>query len=34
MMAQSVSLPGARTCPELGAKPTCRLYARTSHFDP
>src|ERR1700722_5643250 len=32
--AQSVSLRGARTCPELGVKPTCRLSARTSHFDP
>jgi hypothetical protein len=25
-------LRGARPCPELGVKPTCRLNARTSHF--
>lgn len=34
LLAQSVSLRGARPCPELGVKPTCRLNARTSHFDP
>ena len=34
LLAQSVSLRGARTCPELGVKPTCRLNARTSQFDP
>jgi hypothetical protein len=34
LMAQSVSLRGARPCPELGVKPTCRLNARTSQFDP
>jgi hypothetical protein len=33
-VAQSVSLRGARPCPELGVKPTCRLNARTSQFDP
>jgi CheY-like chemotaxis protein len=33
-VAQSVSLRGARPRPELGVKPTCRLNARTSHFDP
>ena len=33
-MAQSVSLRGARPCPELGVKPTSRLNARTSQFDP
>ena len=27
-------LRGARPCPELGVEPTCRLNARTSHFDP
>ena len=34
LLAQSVSLRGARLCPELGVKPTCRLDARTSQFDP
>jgi hypothetical protein len=34
VLAQSVGFRGARRCPELGAKPTCRLNARTSHFDP
>ena len=34
MVAQSVSLRGARPCPELGVKPTCRLNAETSEFDP
>src|SRR5450631_3213071 len=33
-VAHTVSQCGARPCPELGAKPTCRLNARTSHFDP
>jgi hypothetical protein len=32
-LAQSVSLPGARPCPELGVEPTCRLDARTSQVD-
>jgi len=32
ILAQSVSLPGARTCPELEVKPTCRLNARSSQF--
>ena len=32
-MAQGVSLRDARPCPELGAKPTCRLNARASQFD-
>src|SRR3979411_443382 len=31
---QSVSLRGARPCLALGVKPTCRLNARTSQFDP
>ena len=31
-LAQSVGFRGARPCPELGAKATCRLNARTSHF--
>ena len=34
LLAHSVSLRGARPCPELGVKPTCRLNARTSQFDP
>jgi hypothetical protein len=34
LLAQSVSLRCARLCPELGVKPTCRLDARTSQFDP
>jgi hypothetical protein len=34
LLAQSVNLRGARPCPELGAKPTCQLHARTSQFDP
>jgi hypothetical protein len=33
-MAQSVSLRGARRCPELGVERTCRSNAPTSHFDP
>jgi hypothetical protein len=33
-MAHSVSYCDARPCPELGVRPTCRLNARTSHFDP
>jgi hypothetical protein len=33
-MAQSVSLRGARLCPELGVKPTCRLHVQTFQFDP
>src|SRR5882757_350079 len=28
------SVCAVRPCPELGLKPTCRLNARTSHFDP
>ena len=34
VLAQSVSLRGARPCPELGVKPTCRLQVQTSQFDP
>lgn len=34
LLAQSVSLRGAGPCPLSGAKPACRLNARTSHFDP
>jgi hypothetical protein len=33
-MAHSVSLRGETSCPELGAKPTCRLHVQTSQFDP
>jgi putative ABC transport system substrate-binding protein len=33
-MAQNVSFRGAWPCPELGVKPTCRLNARISQFDP
>ena len=34
MLAQSVNLRSVRPRPELGVKPTSRLNARTSHFDP
>jgi hypothetical protein len=34
LLSQSVSLRGARPCPELGVKPTCRLNAGTSQLDP
>src|SRR3954454_9684924 len=34
MLAQRFSLCGARLCPELGVKPTCRLNARTYHCAP
>ena len=33
-MAQSVNLRSVRPRPELGVKPTSRLNARTSQFDP
>src|SRR5216117_2774320 len=34
VLAQSVNLRSVRPRPELGVKPTSRLNARTSHFDP
>jgi hypothetical protein len=33
-LAQSVNLRSVRPRPELGVKPTSRLNARTSQFDP
>jgi hypothetical protein len=33
-VAQSVNLRSVRLRPELGVKPTSRLNARTSQFDP